>query len=114
LRDSRFEVQVKAKFLREGAFDVQNLITIPHAKLLRKLGELTSEQMQDLEDILLVWLGFESEEDEDYVWKNLSLKERRSLFDFDEAAIAILGIEGAIPLQLKLKLCARILNILAT
>ncbi len=33
LRDSRFEVQVKAKFLREGAFDVQNLITIPHAKL---------------------------------------------------------------------------------
>ena len=65
LRDSRLEVQVKAKFLREGAFDVQNLITIPHAKLLRKLGKLTSEQMQDLEDILLVWLGFESEEDED-------------------------------------------------
>lgn len=65
LRDSRFEVQIKAKFLREGAFDVQNLITIPHAKLLRKLGELTSEQMEDLEDVLLVWLGFESEEDED-------------------------------------------------
>ena len=57
--------KVKAKFLREGTFDVQNLITIPHAKLLRKLGELTSEQMEDLEDVLLVWLGFESEEDED-------------------------------------------------
>ncbi|UXE64068.1 MAG: type II toxin-antitoxin system PemK/MazF family toxin [Woronichinia naegeliana WA131] len=65
LRDSRFEVQVKAKFLREGAFDVQNLITIPHAKLLRKLGELTSEQMESLEAILLLWLGLESEEYED-------------------------------------------------
>ena len=56
---------MKAKFLREGAFDVQNLITIPHAKLLRKLGELISEQMEDLEDVLLVWLGFDSEEYED-------------------------------------------------
>lgn len=30
-RGSRFEVQVKARFLREGVFDVQNIITIPHA-----------------------------------------------------------------------------------
>ncbi|MCU0535756.1 MAG: type II toxin-antitoxin system PemK/MazF family toxin [Hydrococcus sp. Prado102] len=37
-RGSRFEVQIKAKFLREGAFDVQNIITIPHAKLLRNIG----------------------------------------------------------------------------
>ena len=44
---------------------MQNLITIPDAKLLRKLGELTSEQMEELEDVLLIWLGFESEEDED-------------------------------------------------
>jgi hypothetical protein len=26
---------------REGAFDVQNALIIPHAKLLRKLGSLT-------------------------------------------------------------------------
>ncbi len=58
-RSSRFEVQIKAKFLREGVFDVQNIITIPHAKLLRKLGSLTPEQMVDVEDILLFWLGFE-------------------------------------------------------
>ncbi|MGB3691270.1 MAG: type II toxin-antitoxin system PemK/MazF family toxin [Spirulinaceae cyanobacterium] len=37
-RDSRFEVEVKVRFLKSGVFDVQNLITIPHAKLLRKLG----------------------------------------------------------------------------
>ena len=68
LRGSRFEVQIKAKFLRAGVFDVQNIITIPHAKLLRKLGTLTSEQMVEIEEIILFWLGFEAnntEEDED-------------------------------------------------
>lgn len=58
-RGSRFEVQIKVKFLREGVFDIQNLITIPHTKLLRKLGSLTSEQMMKVEDVLLFWLGFE-------------------------------------------------------
>jgi mRNA interferase MazF len=42
-RGSRFEVQIKVKFLRGGAFDVQNMIAIPHAKLLRQLGSLTPE-----------------------------------------------------------------------
>lgn len=65
-RGSRFEVQIKVKFLREGVFDVQNIITIPHAKLLRKLGSLTPEQMVEVEEVLLFWLGFEeTEEDED-------------------------------------------------
>lgn len=60
-------MQVQVKFLREGTFDVQNIITIPHAKLLRKLGRLTSEQMSEVEDVLLFWLGFgetDTEEDE--------------------------------------------------
>jgi mRNA interferase MazF len=67
-RGSRFEVQIKVNFLREGAFDVQNIITIPHTKLLRKLGNLTPEQMMKVEDVLLFWLGFEEtdiEEDEE-------------------------------------------------
>ena len=34
-------------------------VKIPHAKLLRKLGELDSEQLSGVEDILLFWLGFE-------------------------------------------------------
>lgn len=50
----------------EGVFDVQNIITIPHAKLLRKLGTLTPEQMAEVEKVLLFWLGFEeAEEDEE-------------------------------------------------
>src|SRR5882762_6662430 len=39
-RASRFEVAINVRFLREGAFDAQNLVTIPHAKLIRKLGML--------------------------------------------------------------------------
>jgi mRNA interferase MazF len=65
-RGSRFEVAIKVKFLKAGVFDVQNLITIPYAKLLRKLGELDSEQLSRVEDALRFWLGFEdtsSEED---------------------------------------------------
>jgi len=39
-------------------FDTQNLITIPHAKLVRKLGALTNDQMLDVEDAVCDWLGF--------------------------------------------------------
>lgn len=60
-RGSRFEVVIEAKFLRAGAFDVQNIITIPHAKLLRKLEDLTPEQLAEIEEVLLFWLGFEEE-----------------------------------------------------
>src|SRR5438105_684502 len=49
-RASRFEVAVKVPFLREGAFDAQNLVTIPHAKLIRKLGALQSAQLSSVED----------------------------------------------------------------
>ena len=56
-RGSRFEVDVKTRFLREGAFDTQNLVTIPLAKLIRKLGSLSSEQLVLVEDRLRFWLG---------------------------------------------------------
>lgn len=66
LRGSRFEVQIEAKFLRTGVFDVQNIVTIPHVKLLRKLENLTPEQMLEVEQVLLFWLGLEEDNtDED-------------------------------------------------
>jgi len=57
VRGTRFEVAVSAKFLKPGAFECQNLITISHAKLMRKLGVLTDDQMQDIEDAVCQWLG---------------------------------------------------------
>ncbi len=56
-RASRFEVAVKVTFLREGAFDAQNLVTIPHAKLIRKLGTLQPVQLSSVEGRVRFWLG---------------------------------------------------------
>ena len=57
LRDSRFEVKTTVKFLRPGAFDAQNIITIPRAKLIRKLGILSSSKLRLVENIVRLWLG---------------------------------------------------------
>ena len=56
-RSSRFEVDIKVKFLRAGVFDAQNLVTIPHAKLIRKLGALTASQVSEVENMVRLWLG---------------------------------------------------------
>ena len=57
LRNSRFEVRLKVRFLREGGFDAQGLVTIPHAKLIRKLGSLMPAQMLEIEEAVRFWLG---------------------------------------------------------
>jgi mRNA interferase MazF len=56
-RASRFEVNIKVPLLRKGAFDAQNLVTIPHAKLIRKLGMVQPIQLSSVEDIVRFWLG---------------------------------------------------------
>ena len=56
-RSSRFEVRVEARFLRPGVFDTQSLVTIPKAKLMRKLGDLSSEQLVAVEKSVRLWLG---------------------------------------------------------
>jgi mRNA interferase MazF len=39
-----------------GAFDAQNIITIPHAKLVRHLGRLSTAQLA-VERAAIIWLG---------------------------------------------------------
>src|SRR5262245_21712434 len=56
-RGTRFEVRLQIGFLRPGAFDAQSLVTIPHAKLLRKLGALSSTQLAAVEPAVRQWLG---------------------------------------------------------
>jgi mRNA interferase MazF len=56
-RGTRFEVFLQVPFLRVGVFDAQNMITVPHAKYIRRLGKLTTTQMQAVEDAVLLWLG---------------------------------------------------------
>jgi mRNA interferase MazF len=57
VRGSRFEAAVSVPFLRAGVFDAQNLVTIPHAKLIRDLGKLSPAQMAIVERAMAVWLG---------------------------------------------------------
>jgi len=56
-RSSRFEVPAAVPFLRAGAFDAQNLITIPHAKLVRALGRLPRAELVAVECAICRWLG---------------------------------------------------------
>lgn len=56
-RGSNFEVAVPVRFLKPGVFDAQNLVTVPHAKLVRRLGSLTAEQLADVETLIRRWLG---------------------------------------------------------
>ena len=61
-RQSRFEASVSVPFLRAGVFDAQNLITIPHAKLIRSLGALSTAQFTIVEHAVRLWLGMPSTE----------------------------------------------------
>jgi mRNA interferase MazF len=58
VRGSRFEVSVPSSFLKPGAFDAQALVTIPHAKLIRRLGVLSTAQLAPIELAVKQWLGF--------------------------------------------------------
>ena len=51
-RQSRFEIVIRTPFLKEVAFDTQNIITIPTVKLVRKLGQLTADQLIDCRSTL--------------------------------------------------------------
>lgn len=52
-RGNRWEVQIEKSFLdAEGAFDVQRVATVASAKLERKLGELSSTELDIVLDRL--------------------------------------------------------------
>ena len=55
-RGSRFEIVIPKRFLKPGAFLAQNLVTIPHAKLLKKLGRLTADELSTVEGAVRQWL----------------------------------------------------------
>lgn len=58
-RGSRFETPVPVAYLREGAFDAQSVVTVPVAKLIRRLGMLSPPQMLEVERALASWLALQ-------------------------------------------------------
>jgi len=59
VRESRFEVAIPVRFLKPGAFDTQNLVTIPNVKLVRRLGKLSAEQLALVGNSVQRWLGLD-------------------------------------------------------
>jgi mRNA interferase MazF len=57
VRGRAFEVVVTAGFLAAGAFDAQNLLTVPEAKLVRRVGTLQPGQLSLVEHAVRKWLG---------------------------------------------------------
>ena len=57
-RGSGYEIGAQVRFLKPGAFDTQDLVTVPHAKLIRKLGDLPPDQLTLVEQSVRRWLGF--------------------------------------------------------
>ena len=57
LRGSRFEVPVPVRFLRPGAFNVQGLVTVPLARMIRRLGRLNDQQLGEVATRVCAWLG---------------------------------------------------------
>lgn len=56
-RGTRFEVNLPLPFLKPGAFDAQNPITTSQVKLIRRLGGLTADQVEQVVDAVRDWLG---------------------------------------------------------
>lgn len=56
VQGTRFEVDVKARFLKPGVFDAQQVLTVPQVKLRRKLGDLTADQLALVEEAVRRWL----------------------------------------------------------
>jgi mRNA interferase MazF len=52
LRGNSWEHAVPKPFLKEGAFHLQQVQSVPAAKLERKLGELTAAEMAVIEQLL--------------------------------------------------------------
>jgi mRNA interferase MazF len=59
-RGSQFEVTVPTRFLEVGAFLVQGIQAVPPKYFLRRLGNLTPDQLRLVEKGLLRWQGIPS------------------------------------------------------
>ena len=50
LRGNRWEISIAKTFLKDGAFHLQQIQSVPTVRLMRRLGALTIEEMQVIHD----------------------------------------------------------------
>jgi mRNA interferase MazF len=61
VRGTRFEVAVSPRFLKSGAFDAQGIVTMPTVRLMRQIGTLSPQELQNVIRGDCLWLGIQNE-----------------------------------------------------
>jgi mRNA interferase MazF len=56
VRGSIYEVNLAISFLQAGAFNVQGLTPLPPVRFLNRMGNLTDDQMTQIEQAIDQWL----------------------------------------------------------
>ena len=62
LRGGRFEVEHVHSQFKPGAFDVQNINTVPVSRLINRLARVDDATLDQIESALVVWLQLDREE----------------------------------------------------
>ena len=57
VRGTRYEISIPVRFLRDGAFDAQGIVTVSKVRLMRRMGNLSSSQLKMVQDGVCLWLG---------------------------------------------------------
>ncbi len=58
VRGTHFEVAAQAKFLHgSGVFDAQQMVSVPQVKLVKRLGNLSADQLALVEEAVRRWLS---------------------------------------------------------
>lgn len=57
LRGGRFEVAHQAPLFKPGAFDAQNIGTVPIVRLIKPLARLHESVLREVEKAVSAWLG---------------------------------------------------------
>ncbi len=57
VRGSRFEVSVAVPWLEAGVFNVQGSVSVPKPAFVRRLGALSSPQLELVAESMRRWLG---------------------------------------------------------
>jgi mRNA-degrading endonuclease toxin of MazEF toxin-antitoxin module len=54
--DTLFATRQTVPFLQTGAFNVQGLAPLPPVRFLNRMGELTNDQMEQIDQMMDSWL----------------------------------------------------------
>ena len=58
--ESRFDVSHRARGMKDGAFAVQLIGSVPKVKLFRRIAFLDDKQLAEVENTLILWLGLKN------------------------------------------------------